>query len=93
MLDDWAEGVEGELMALADAMVFTVAIGNADAHGKNVALLHPRPGVIALAPLYDTVPTAVWPTLRTEAGMFVDNVQALGRTDAQDLVSEAAAWG
>jgi serine/threonine-protein kinase HipA len=93
VLNDWAEDVEVELAALLDAMVFTVAIGNADAHGKNVALLHPRPGVIKLAPLYDTVPTVMWPSLRTEAGMFVNSVTNLRRVRLDDLVSEAAGWG
>lgn len=93
VLNDWAEDVEVELLALLDAMVFTVAIGNADAHGKNVALLHPRPGVIRLAPLYDTAPTVMWPSLRTEAGMFISSVTDLRRVGLNDLVSEAAGWG
>ena len=93
VLDAWAEDVEAELLALVDAMVFTVAIGNADAHGKNVSFLLPRPGVVGLAPLYDTVPTAVWPTLRTEAGMFVNEVRSLPRTRFDDLTEEAVRWG
>ena len=93
VLDAWAEDVEAELLALLDAMVFTVAIGNADAHGKNVSFLLPRPGVVRLAPLYDTVPTVVWPTLRTEAGMFVNGVRNLPRVTLDDLVDEAVRWG
>lgn len=93
VLNDWSEDVEDELLALLEAMVFTAAIGNADAHGKNVALLHPRPGVIRLAPLYDTVPTVMWPSLRTEAGMFINSVINLRRVGLDDLVSEAAGWG
>lgn len=93
VLDAWAEDVEAELLALLDTMVFTVVIGNADAHGKNVSFLLPRPGVVSLAPLYDTVPTVVWPTLRTEAGMFVNGVRNLPRVTLDDLVSEAVRWG
>lgn len=93
VLADGAEDVETELGALVEAMVFTVAIGNADAHGKNVSLLHPRPGLISLAPLYDTVPTVVWPGLRTEAGMFVNTVADLRRIGVADLVEEATGWG
>lgn len=52
---------------LLGAATFTVLIGNADAHGKNVALLHPSPDRVALAPLYDMVPTVFWPTLRKRA--------------------------
>lgn len=93
VLDAWADDVEAELLALLDAMTFTVAIGNADAHGKNLALLHPRPGVIKLAPLYDTVPTVVWPSLRTEAGMFVNGVKDLRSITLDDILAEATGWG
>lgn len=93
VLTGWADDADAELTALLDVMTFTVAIGNADAHGKNVALLHLSPGIIRLAPLYDTVPTVVWPTLRTEAGMFVNAVTHLSRVKADDLVGEAARWG
>lgn len=93
VLTDWADDVDAELTALLDAMTFTIAIGNADAHGKNVAFLHPSPGIIRLAPLYDTVPTVVWPTLRTEAGMFVNGVTQLPDVTADDLVTEASRWG
>lgn len=93
VLGAWAEDVEAELLALLDTMVFTVAIGNADAHGKNVSFLLPRPGVVSLAPLYDTVPTVVWPTLRTEAGMFVNGARDLRRVGLDDLVTEAVKWG
>jgi drug/metabolite transporter (DMT)-like permease len=57
---------------LLERAVFTVVIGDADAHGKNVSLLHPTPGRISLAPLYDTVPTALWPSLRPTAAMLVN---------------------
>lgn len=93
VLTAWADDVEVELLALLDMMVFTVAIGNADAHGKNLALLHPAPGVIRLAPLYDTVPTVLWPSLSTQAGMFINSVTDLRRAGFDDLVSEAARWG
>lgn len=93
VLDAWAPDSEVEMLALLEMMVFTVAIGNADAHGKNVALLHPSPGAIRLAPLYDTVPTVLWPTLRTEAGMFINRVTDLRRVGVTDLVDEAASWG
>ena len=72
--------------------MFTVAIGNADAHGKNIALLHVAPGEIALAPLYDTVPTALWPRLRTDAAMFVGGRTDLRQISLDDVAAEARAW-
>lgn len=40
-----------------DWVVFCALIGNADAHGKNLAILHGENGTFRLAPLYDLVPT------------------------------------
>lgn len=73
-------------------VTFTVAIANADAHGKNLGLLHARPGDVWLAPLYDTVPTALWPRLRTTAAMSVAGVWELGNVTLDDIVREAEGW-
>lgn len=81
-----------EVARLLSVATFTVAIGNADAHGKNLALLHRSPGVVELAPLYDTVPTALWPQLRPEAAMLINGRSRLDQVDGADLVSEAAKW-
>lgn len=43
-----------------DQVVFNTLIGNADAHAKNYSILL-RPNHIALAPLYDSVPVALYP--------------------------------
>jgi serine/threonine-protein kinase HipA len=93
LLHDWAADPEAELLVLADAAAFTIAIGNADAHGKNVGLLHPTPGVVELAPLYDTVPTVLWPTLRAEAAMSVGGVWVMTAITVDDVVREASSWG
>jgi serine/threonine-protein kinase HipA len=69
-----------------------VLIGNADAHGKNLALAHPTPEMIELAPLYDTVPTVLWPKLRTSGAMSIDDHWELATVTAENLVSEASAW-
>ncbi|PNU18722.1 protein HipA [Geothermobacter hydrogeniphilus] len=42
---------------------FNFLIGNADAHGKNIALLYRGDGRIRLAPFYDLLCTAVYPPL------------------------------
>jgi len=78
-----------DLLAMA---VFTWVIGNGDAHGKNVSLLIDIPtGHVDLAPLYDTVPTALWPTLRPTAAMSVNGKHEDLKRD--DFVSEARRWG
>nr|AGC71297.1 HipA-like protein [uncultured bacterium A1Q1_fos_515] len=72
--------------------VFTWVIGNGDAHGKNVSLLIDVPtGHVELAPLYDTVPTALWPQLRPTAAMSVNGKHHDVMRD--DFVAEAHRWG
>lgn len=92
LLDTYGPDPEAELDRLVAIMTFTVLIGNADAHGKNLALLHPEPGTVALAPLYDTVPTVLWPRLRTDAAMSIGGQRSLPVVTLDDLVREAATW-
>lgn len=92
LLDSYARDPEAELDRLLATVIFTVAIGNADAHGKNLALLHPEPESVELAPLYDTVPTALWPRLRTEAAMSVGGQVSLPDVAFADILREVAAW-
>lgn len=92
LLDTYALDAGAELDRLAATVTFTVLIGNADAHGKNLALLHPTAESVGLAPLYDTVPTALWPNLRTEAAMAIGGQVALADVTVDDIVREAARW-
>jgi serine/threonine-protein kinase HipA len=92
LLDAWSLDGPAQLDALLGALAFTVAIGNADAHGKNLALLHPTPGQVELAPLYDTVPTVLWPRLRSRAAMTVAGQDDLRRISLDDIAAEAKRW-
>lgn len=92
LLDQHAAASERELATLVQTVAFTAIIGNGDAHAKNLSLLHTGPGVIELAPLYDTVPTALWPKLPDRAAMHVNGVTALSHVTIADVVAEAARW-
>ncbi len=92
LLDRWARDPAAELDRLVAAVTFTVVIGNADAHGKNLALLHRDPPHVELAPLYDTVPTVLWPRLRSSAAMSIDGRTALADVTVDDIAAEAVAW-
>ncbi len=92
LLDRHALAPAHELTRLVQAVAFTVIIGNADAHAKNLSLLHVEPGVVELAPLYDTVPTALWPQLPDRAAMSVNGVSVLGRVSLDDVIAEAKRW-
>ena len=87
---------DAELDTLAGAMVFTVLIGNADAHAKNLSLLLDPPGTVRLAPLYDTVPTVLFPKLEVRCAMWVGGVyRSLDDVTQNELVREIAgrhAW-
>jgi serine/threonine-protein kinase HipA len=52
---------------LAQMTVFTVAVGNADLHGRNTSLLHGDDGP-TLAPMYDVVAMVMYDTVSHELG-------------------------
>ncbi len=56
------------VLRLLDQVIFNALIGNHDAHAKNFSLLYGRRGVV-LAPLYDTLSTAVYPDLTSRMAM------------------------
>jgi serine/threonine-protein kinase HipA len=77
---------------LLRTLVFTYAIGNADAHGKNLSLLiDTANGEVSPAPLYDTVPTALWPNLRTSPSMSINGT--FEAPSFADFIAEASRWG
>lgn len=57
-------------LAFIRALIFHYLVGNADAHGKNYALLY-RGKVPDLAPLYDVVCTAAYPRLAKKQAMSI----------------------
>jgi serine/threonine-protein kinase HipA len=92
LLQRYAADPERELHQLLRAVVFTVVIGNADCHGKNISLLHDGEGAVSLAPLYDTVPTVLWPNLKTRVGMTVSGRADINHIRNTDVLAEAARW-
>jgi serine/threonine-protein kinase HipA len=59
-----------DILKLADAAIFNLIIGNADAHAKNFSLLH-SDGAVRLAPLYDLLSTVVYPDLSPKLAMKI----------------------
>lgn len=59
-----------DILKLADAAIFNLIIGNADAHAKNFSLLH-IDGTVRLAPLYDLLSTAAYPDLSAKLAMKI----------------------
>jgi serine/threonine-protein kinase HipA len=59
-----------QVLRLFDYVIFNALIGNHDAHAKNFSLLYSGKAPI-LAPLYDTLSTAVYPTLTPKMAMKI----------------------
>ena len=59
-----------DVLKLVDAAIFNLAIGNADAHGKNFSFLHDTRGP-HLTPLYDLLATIAWPELSPRMAMRI----------------------
>ncbi|MBF6631923.1 MAG: type II toxin-antitoxin system HipA family toxin [Comamonas sp.] len=57
-----------QVLRLLDGVIFNALIGNHDAHGKNFSLLYGARGAV-LAPFYDLLSTAVYPTLTPKMAM------------------------
>ena len=67
------------------ALALNFILGNADAHGKNYAILYEPIGVGALAPLYDVLSTAVYPELSRSLAMTIG-----GTADPDEV--DASSW-
>lgn len=74
-----------EVLKLADAALFNVIIGNADAHAKNYSLLRRSDGETVLAPLYDLVATHMWPELSAKLAMRFGRAATLEEVDAESF--------
>ena len=59
-----------QILRLLDYVIFNALIGNHDAHAKNFSLLY-RGKTPVLAPFYDTLSTAVYPTLTPRMAMKI----------------------
>ncbi len=57
-----------QVLRLLDYVIFNALIGNHDAHAKNFSLLYTSKGTL-VAPLYDTLSTAIYPNLTPKMAM------------------------
>jgi serine/threonine-protein kinase HipA len=91
MLLRWSSSEQ--LDRLLDIVTVNALVGNADAHAKNLALLHGVDGRVQLAPGYDIMATTLYPDVSTTAGMFINGLRDLTAVRRDDLVREAERWG
>lgn len=83
------------LETLLRAVTLNVALGNADAHGKNFSLLHLQDLSLRFAPLYDLMSTLAYRDegVTDHMSMYVDAVQRIDRVTSDRIIAEAVAWG
>lgn len=91
LLREQGSGSE-DLLRLLDTTLLNVLVGNADAHAKNLSLLHPEPGPIRLAPAYDVVSTAYYPQVDPRPGMYINGKTSIHEVVADDVIAEAVSW-
>ncbi len=84
---------ESELIRLLACVTFNTLIGNGDAHAKNYSILIDELGGVKLAPLYDTVPTLLWPSLKDRNALMVGDQMVLSKTRLADVMLEGQRWG
>jgi serine/threonine-protein kinase HipA len=71
-----------QVLRLLDYVIFNALIGNHDAHAKNFSLLYSGK-VPVLAPLYDTLSTAVYPTLSPKMAMKIGSKYKFSEVQAR----------
>lgn len=82
-----------EVLKLADAAIFNLIIGNADAHAKNYSLLRRESGEVVLAPLYDLVATHMWRELSPKLAMRFGRAATLEEFDRESVARFAEEAG
>ena len=71
-----------QVLRLLDYVIFNALIGNHDAHAKNLSLLYAGKTPL-LAPFYDTLSTAVYPTLTPKMAMKIGSRYTFSEVQAR----------
>ena len=81
-----------QVLRLLDCVIFNALIGNHDAHAKNFSLLYSGKTPV-LAPFYDTLSTAVYPTLTQKMAMKIGSKYKFTEVQKQHWEQFAQAAG
>lgn len=71
LVDAYSASPARDRLRLVDWMLFNYLVGNADAHAKNLSMLHGADGRLHLAPAYDLLATGYWPELSDHMAMAI----------------------
>lgn len=81
-----------QILRMFDYVIFNALIGNHDAHAKNFALLYSGKAPV-LAPFYDTLSTAVYPTLTPKMAMKIGSKYPFSEVQARHWAQLAEGIG
>jgi serine/threonine-protein kinase HipA len=83
-----------QVLRMLDYVIFNALIGNHDAHAKNFSLLYGGKSAV-LAPLYDVLSTAVYPTLTPKMAMKIGSKYKFSEVQARhwEQFAEAVVLG
>lgn len=93
LIDRYAIDAESEKTELLRQLAVNMALGNWDAHAKNMSFLYRESGLPTVAPLYDVVPIAETEPRTTLLSMRVADSLDPASVDGAALLREAASWG
>lgn len=65
-------------MRFLDAMLFSILVGNSDAHSKNYSLLLGPEGIVEMAPTYDVLCSDIYPNVTKNLAMKIAGKQRGG---------------
>jgi serine/threonine-protein kinase HipA len=82
-----------DIRALARMVTLGLAVGNLDMHTKNLGLLHPPSGDVALAPAYDVVPMSHHADADGKLALAINKKYLHAGVTTADLITELRAWG
>lgn len=80
------------VLRLLDYVIFNALIGNHDAHAKNFSLLYTSKGAV-LAPLYDALSTAIYPSLTPKMAMKLGSKYKFSEVETRHWEQFASATG
>jgi serine/threonine-protein kinase HipA len=81
-----------DVLDLLRMTTFNVAVGNTDAHSKNISILHAPNGDVRLAPLYDVACLVMRAGQPVDLAMAINGVSSIHQVAVDDLVAEAVSW-
>jgi serine/threonine-protein kinase HipA len=85
LIRDASSAPAPDLIALLDAVIFNLLIGNHDAHAKNFSLLYRPDRSVRLAPLYDLVCTVYYPGLTDKMAMKIGKAAKSALVHPRDI--------